>query len=91
MLEASRNTLCKHPAGENRLRECFHPPDTEDIRMEVLNALAGSHGVESFETHRAGWCDYLNMGDPYVLTLIYFRGRYSVACWGDIAERYGAD
>jgi hypothetical protein len=56
----------------------------------VLNELAGTHGIESFETRRDGWCDYLNAGDTYAPTLVWFRGKYRVTTWGDIAERYGA-
>ena len=88
ILEMSRRELEQLPAGAARIAECYNPPATSDLRMECLNALAGTHGVEAFETRRDGWCEYLNAGDTYAATVVRFRGRYRVACWGDIAERF---
>ena len=73
--------------GAARIAECYNLPSTSDIRMHVLDALAGTHGVESFDTHK-GMCMYLNTGDTYTATLVFFQGKYSVATWGDIAEKY---
>ena len=87
ILEMSRRELEALPAGAARLAECFNPLATSDLRMECLDALAGTCGVEAFET-RHGWCEYLNAGDTYAPTLLRFRGRYRVATWGDIAERH---
>ena len=87
ILEMSRAELEALPAGAARVAESYAPPATSHLRMECLDALAGTHGVESFETRRHGWCEYLNAGDTYALTLVRYRGRYRVACWGDIAER----
>jgi len=86
ILEMSRRELEELPAGAARVRECYNPPATSDLRLTCLDALAGTHGVESFET-RKGWCEYLNNGDTYAATLVRYRGRYRVTSWGDIAER----
>lgn len=88
ILEMSRRELEALPAGAARVAECYNPPATSDIRLTCLNALAGTHGVEAFETKRDGYCEYLNAGDTYAPTLVLFRGRYRVATWGDIAERH---
>lgn len=65
---------------------------TYEIVLEALNALGDDkgpfHGVESFET-REGVCYYLNAGDTYATTLVYFLDRFHVTTWGDIAEAYG--
>ena len=66
----------------------YHPPHTSHLRLCLLDELANTHGVEAFQVSNGDWCDYLNAGDPYVPTLISFRGRYQVACWGDIVERF---
>ena len=87
ILEMSRRELESLPAGAARVAECYHPPATSDLRLTCLNALAGTHGVESFQT-KTGYCDYLNAGDAYAATLVRFRGRYRVTTWGDIAERH---
>jgi hypothetical protein len=88
ILEMTRRELEALPAGAARVRECYNPPATSDLRLTCLNELAGTHGVEAFET-RHGWCEYLNAGDTYSVTLVRYRGRYRVTTWGDIAERDG--
>ena len=88
ILKMSRAQLSELPACVDVLKECYHPPKTCDLRMVALDAICeGSFGVEAFST-RDGWCDYLNTGDTYSITLLRFNGRYRVACWGDIAEKY---
>ena len=87
ILEMSRAELETLPAGAARVAECYNPPATSDLRMTCLDALAGTHGVGGFETRRNGWCEYLNAGDTYAITLVRYRGRYLVTTWGDIAER----
>ena len=89
ILQMSREELIATPTGAARVAECYHPPETRDIRMECLNALGDFHGVEYFETKKGG-CMYLNAGDTYALTLVRFNGAYRVKCWGDIAEKYTA-
>ena len=89
VLEMSRSELVALPAGAKRVRECYNPPDTHDVRMACLNALADTHGVEAFDT-RKGVCEYLNAGDTYAVTLVYFQGRYRVTTCGDIVERWAA-
>ena len=89
ILLMNREQLIATPTGAARVAECYHPPETRDIRMECLNALGDFHGVEYFETKKGG-CMYLNSGDTYALTLVRFNGAYRVKCWGDIAEKYTA-
>lgn len=91
ILEMTRTELEQLPAGAARVRECYNPPSTEDIRLTCLDALGHTYGVEAFQTEMFGpWCEYLNTGDTYAPTLVLFRGSYRVTSWGDIAERFGA-
>jgi hypothetical protein len=87
ILEMSRCELESLPAGAARVAECYNPPATSDIRLTCLDALAGTHSVEAFDT-RHGVCEYLNAGETYAPTLVRFRGRYLVATWGEIVERH---
>lgn len=64
------------------------------LRMHALNAAGGFHGVESLQTERQSngysadeYADYLNAGDSYLPTVIYWRGRYRVQSVGDFIER----
>lgn len=89
ILRMSREELEELPACIARIRECWHPPKTYDLRMHALNALDnGFFGVEAFQLRDGSWCDYLNSGDTYSPTLVRFRGNYYVTTCGDIAERH---
>lgn len=90
ILEMSRAELIENcPAAAERDRTSHHPHKTYVLRMEALNEIEpGLYGVESFQTRNGEYVEYLNTGDTYATTLIYFRGRYSVGSWGYIAEKY---
>jgi hypothetical protein len=78
ILEMGHAELSATDAGAARIAECFH----------ALNAIEpGLFGLESFQTRKGEYVEYLNAGDTYAPTLIYRAGRYFVGCWGDIAER----
>lgn len=75
-----------------------HP--TADLRAELLDSVLETHGVEYLfkgsdglrcdpeSQHDQPICVYLNAGDTYATTLLKYRGRWQVGCWGDIAEKY---
>jgi|LakMenEpi03Aug12_release.lakeMendotaPanAssembly.Ray.scaffolds.fasta_scaffold31509_14 hypothetical protein len=92
-LELSRKELKEHPASKH-LSALFHPAKTSQIRLTVLDAIAETCGVE-YVAHKDDTIfenkgfDYLNVGDPYIPTIIRFceTGRYVVACYGDIVEK----
>lgn len=87
MRRAELETL---PAGEARIRECYNPPTTSDIRLHCLDALLGTFGIEAFQTRNGTWVEYLNIGETYSPTIVRMNGHYRIASWGDIAERYGS-
>ena len=89
VLEMNRSQLEALPYCAARLRDFYHPPRVWELRMMALDFLAGTYGVEAFQTRDGSWCEYLNAGDTYAPTLLRFRGNYRVGCWGDIAERHG--
>ena len=77
--------------AEQRIRECYNPPDWHDVAMHVLDAMAGTYGVEAIEGDSVFWpaAEYLNTGDTYRATLVYdfARDRFSVESWGDWLEK----
>lgn len=94
IFKMSRAELLATDAGAARNRECYHPPKTWDLRMHALNECGRFHGIESLASERQSngysadeYADYLNAGDPYLPTVIYWRGRYRVQCVGDFIER----
>lgn len=90
IFEMNRAQLLETEAGAARHKKCYHAPETYDIRLHVLNALdSGLHGVESIKSAGGEFADYLNTGDMYAPTVIYWRGRYRVQSVGDFIERQG--
>jgi hypothetical protein len=85
-LKMTRQELASTAPGANRLAECYNPPKTWDIRMCVLNDIGGFHGIESIESTNSEYASYLNSGDTYQPTLIYWRGTYRVQSVGDFVE-----
>lgn len=72
--------------------EAFFPITS---RMETINALLGTHGVE-FQDNGKGKNSpaflYCNAGDTYNWTVLYIFGKgFRVGCWGDIVERGNYD
>lgn len=87
VLDMKHSELAKHPAGAARIAECMHAPAWRDVRLTVLNSIdPGLYGVESCETVNGEYCDYLNTGDSYAPTVIFWRGAYRVQSLGDFIE-----
>ncbi len=76
-------------------RGFFNPPSLGQARMMVIDKVIGGFGVEAVHADDGGLfgqgsvaLEYVNMGDPYVPTILRWRGgRYEVGCWGDAVER----
>lgn len=95
-LEMNKAQLKQHPAGEKRWQECYNPPSCSDLRMHVLDSIAETCGVEYIGSTKDTFTqsygfDYLNVGDPYVPTIVRMceTGNYRVCCYGDIVEKGG--
>lgn len=74
------------PAVERLRGACFHPPMPYVVRLEALNELGEFYGVEAAEAVNGSYAEYLNTGETYVETLIYWDGRYRVQSLGDFIE-----
>jgi len=88
IFKMSRAELIAGP-GADRFEECHNQPKTWDIRLHALNTAGGFHGVESIETTAGEYANYLNSGDTYTPTVIYWRGNYRVQSVGDFVETMG--
>lgn len=87
ILQMTRRELTKTDAGGLRLGNCVHSPETEDLRLSVLNSIEnGLFGVECIISTKGEYADYLNTGDTYNTTLIYWNGNYRVQSLGDFIE-----
>jgi hypothetical protein len=85
VLFMSHKQLAEHPVGAARIAECYHWPAWHDVRMTILNSIdPGLHGIETIRGRECA--DYLNTGDTYAPTLIFWRGAYRVQSVGDFIE-----
>jgi hypothetical protein len=61
--------------------------------LNRANALIGGFGVESLREN-GRTCEYVNVGDPYKMTLLYVPDEdepFSFGCWGGFMEEIDAD
>lgn len=90
ILRMTRAELEETPAGAARIAECYHPPGARDLRMTVFAAAAeGACGYESAPTRDGFNLYYVNVGDGYLPTLTWRRGRsgwwrYRIECPADV-------
>ena len=69
---------------------CYHRPSLQSVKLEAINELMDGCGVEYIaagRNRRSPSIEYINVGDTYLDTIMWTRGRYVVGCWGDIVER----
>lgn len=75
---------------EKWVRQCYNRPRKFELILEALNELLEGHGVEALEENDEIIAHYINMGDPYVATIIY-DGDYHIADWGSYLEAWEAE
>lgn len=90
--------LTQYEAGELvHLMTSADSPKNVDEVLEAANKLLGGHGVESVRDENSYvnkfYHDtvllYVNMGDPYVATLLYdtVNREFTIGSWGDFVEK----
>ena len=66
-----------------------------DYVFNALDELIGGYGIEviyeadspsPLPSEFKRLPEYINTGDTYNPTIIYYKGKYSLGCWGDWAE-----
>ena len=86
IFEMSRAELKTRADVAEMVRASFHAPKTYILRLAALNACGDFHGVEAVRTSADEFAEFLNAGDSYAATVIYWRGRYRVQSLGDFVE-----
>lgn len=86
IFELTQGEMRKHPAGAKRIAECYYSPKWYDVRLHILDSLGETYGIESVHTEEDEYADYLNVGEMYAPTVIYWRGNYRVQSLGDFIE-----
>ena len=86
ILKMGKAELSLQPAAVARIRGCFTMPKWYDLRLTCLNDAGNFHGVERCESIDGEWATFLNSGDTYAPTIIYWRGTYRVQSLGSFIE-----
>lgn len=97
---SNRNQLeeiLKDPQYESTLKwfnSLYRAPKTYELRLELLNTCLGYYGAESIKInddslgiHASDYITYLNSGDTYNNTIIYYAGVYYLSTLGDFVEK----
>lgn len=83
--------VCELSGAASRMfGACYHRPSLQSVKLEAINDLMEGCGVECIpagSNKRSPAIEYVNVGDTYMDTIMWTRGRYVVGCWGDIVER----
>ena len=77
-------------AASRMFGSCYYRPTLQAVKLEAINDVMDGHGVEYIpagRNRRSPSIEYVNVGDTYLDTVMWTRGRYVVGCWGDIVER----
>ena len=74
------------PKTAKWVRSCYHEPWFQDVFLSACDETLNNYGVEAVEIRAGKWFQYSNAGDPYVETVVFWRGKFVVASWGDIVE-----
>ena len=86
IFEMSRAEIEKLPFAQTAEKQAFGRLHTEYLRAMALNVCGGFNGLEAVQTANGEWVEYLNAGDVYYETIIYWRGNYRVQTLGDFIE-----
>lgn len=74
-----------YPEVARCVGQCYHRPTQHELIAEALNVVLDTAGVEAAftEGELRPYLEWLNVGDPYVPTLVYYRDKWRVGCYGD--------
>jgi hypothetical protein len=87
----------RFPATNKWVQSCTHRPSEEEIAINAIDELLGTHGVEGWSDDDDPRCGthYCNTGDSYTTTVFLIaenKGwgvsyRWFLGCLADLAER----
>lgn len=85
ILETENTTTISSPSVDYARKTAYNRHKKSFIKLLALSDLGGFYGVEHIQVGQE-YADYLNTGDTYIPTLIYWRGGYRVQSIGDFTE-----
>lgn len=85
ILETENTTTIYSPSVDYARKTAYNRHKKYFIKLLALSDLGGFYGVEYIQAGQE-YAEYLNAGDTYTPTLIYWRGNYRVQSLGDFVE-----
>lgn len=77
------------PQTKALINSCYCTPADSYIKLNMFDEIIEGHGVEHARANRQGEnFSYVNMGDPYICTIVLWHGAYRLTDWGSIVERH---
>lgn len=68
-------------------KHMYNPHSLTELKLYMLDIVLDSYGVEAIQNKNNQWLEYLNFGDTYNATIIYYHDRFFVSSWGDVVEK----
>jgi len=88
--EISTRDAGRFPRSNRHFAWCYHSPSRVDRILRCLDELLEASGVEAIwgKDELRPDADYLNMGDPYIATLVLDRktNTFKLTSYGDFME-----
>lgn len=65
---------------------CYHEPTMGDMRRVAMNEVIQGHGVEACCSKGGKFAEYINMGDIYNATVVWYHGMCYFTTLGGFLE-----
>lgn len=74
---------------QNWCKQCYNEPPKHEKIMAALNEVLGGFGIETTDNPKNSddYIEYINVGDTYIPTILYYNGKFIFSTWGDFVER----
>ena len=80
----SIEAVCEINGAASRMfGACYYRPSLQSVKLEAVNDLMDGCGVEYIpadSNKRSPSIEYVNVGEAYLDTVLWTRGRYVVGC-----------
>lgn len=86
-LKSTAGQLSEFKSVQDARKLAYNALSRRHVKLLALSELGEFYGPEAIETEDGEeWADYLNAGDTYTPTLIFWRGNWRVQDLGSFLE-----